>query len=124
MIEKGQIVKNSSYFGRTTFPHDFAIIEEIQGDKCLISYVKNNKIFCKLWTFMGDLEPIEKCIQYSNPNNDIYGFLQELYKLFKNATRMGESCDVPEGLRYIQISDTLANQIASEISQILSNKEK
>ena len=41
--------------------------------------------------------------------------IDELIKLFRDAPRIGESEDTPEGVRYIQISDTLAQKIVHEL---------
>ena len=38
-----------------------------------------------------------------------------LISLFKNAQRIGNSEDNPEGTRYIQMSDTLANELLREL---------
>ena len=39
----------------------------------------------------------------------------ELIKLFETAPRIGADEDVPEGVRYIQISDTLARKLLAEL---------
>lgn len=45
--------------------------------------------------------------------------LRSLIIHLRDAPRLGSDKDVPEGARYIQISDTLALQIASELEQML-----
>ena len=42
----------------------------------------------------------------------------ELLELFKNAPRMGSGVDIPEGSRYIQVSDTLAKEIVESLSDV------
>jgi hypothetical protein len=41
----------------------------------------------------------------------------------RDADRMGASTDSPEGARYINISDTLANQIADKLIEIAKGGE-
>lgn len=38
--------------------------------------------------------------------------------MFTNAPRIGQEKDEPEGTRYIQISDTLANDLSDKISKV------
>lgn len=45
-------------------------------------------------------------------------YLLELAQALDDARRMGGERDVPEGVRYIQISDTLARQIAARLREI------
>lgn len=44
-------------------------------------------------------------------------------KLMKTSTRMGGAFDIPEGTRYLQISDTLALEIASKIETVLKDHQ-
>jgi hypothetical protein len=41
--------------------------------------------------------------------------LESIYLLLKTAPRIGPARDGPEGIRYIQISDTLANKMTATI---------
>ena len=43
--------------------------------------------------------------------------IEKLIGLLENAPRMGAEIDSPEGERYIQISDTLAKELAEELRQ-------
>lgn len=45
--------------------------------------------------------------------------INELVNLFDNAPRMGNEKDVPEGTRYIIISDTLAKELSQKIKNYL-----
>lgn len=44
-------------------------------------------------------------------------YLAQLANDFDNASRFGSEEDVPEGERYIVMSDTLARQIATELRE-------
>ncbi len=44
--------------------------------------------------------------------------LTEIIKTLRIADRIGAEKDVPEGTRYIQLSDTLANEIADDLERI------
>jgi hypothetical protein len=46
--------------------------------------------------------------------------LKEVCALFDQADREGADKDVPEGVRYINVSDTLANQISSKLKELLN----
>ncbi len=50
--------------------------------------------------------------------NDPRQLLENLIALFQNAERIGFENDEPEGSRYIQISDTLANDFLQELIEI------
>jgi hypothetical protein len=45
--------------------------------------------------------------------------LRDVYFILKTARREGAEKDEPEGARYIQISDTLANLMSLKIADIL-----
>lgn len=45
--------------------------------------------------------------------------VHQAYELLKNATRFGSEEDNPEGSRWIQISDTLANVVADKLNKLL-----
>lgn len=45
-------------------------------------------------------------------------YLHELARQFQRAPRQGQPVDDPEGVRYITMSDTLAQQIAQQLSTI------
>ena len=45
--------------------------------------------------------------------------IEKLISLLETAGRMGAETDDPEGTRYIQISDTLANQLSGELRRFL-----
>lgn len=47
-----------------------------------------------------------------------WAVLDETIKLLRTANRIGSEKDDPEGIQYIQISDTLAQHIASEIEKV------
>jgi len=44
--------------------------------------------------------------------------LSDIIKIFQTAQRIGRDKDFPEGVRYIQISDTLAIEIEEELINI------
>ena len=46
-------------------------------------------------------------------------FFRELRTLLVTADREGHLIDVPEGSRYIQLSDTLVNQIIKRLDEII-----
>lgn len=46
--------------------------------------------------------------------------LREVCAIFDQADRDGANEDTPEGVRYIQISDTLANRISSKLKELLN----
>jgi hypothetical protein len=41
--------------------------------------------------------------------------IREVIHILRNAPRSGQETDDPEGVRYIQLSDTLANQLADRL---------
>ena len=45
--------------------------------------------------------------------------IQALVDILKNADRLGTDKDEPEGARYIQISDTLANYMITQLEEYL-----
>lgn len=47
----------------------------------------------------------------------------DIINTLKNAPRQGAVSDEPEGLRYIVMSDTLANKIAEALEEFLIEKE-
>ena len=47
--------------------------------------------------------------------------LKAVIAVMKSARRIGGETDVPEGTRYIQISDTLAKQMAAALRKVESN---
>ena len=49
-----------------------------------------------------------------------HDFILELAKIFRQAHREGAAEDVPEGARYITISDTLAGMIAGRLEAIVA----
>jgi len=53
-----------------------------------------------------------------SPKKIFYDNIKALKVLFENAIRQGSEKDIPEGSRFITISDTLANQIAKFIETI------
>lgn len=62
-------------------------------------------------------------IGFEIPKEDKWiGLVSELEKLFRNATRVGDVKDVPEGNRNIMISDTLANTLADKLSELLKGE--
>ena len=40
---------------------------------------------------------------------------EKLITILKGSYRIGEEVDIPEGVRYIYISDTLANELIKEL---------
>lgn len=46
---------------------------------------------------------------------DEYFTLEEIAEILRKSIRIGEEIDKPEGVRYIQISDTLAKKIVASI---------
>lgn len=50
-------------------------------------------------------------------------YLLELARELDDADRMGADEDVPEGVRYIQLSDTLAGMIAVVLREIVRREE-
>lgn len=50
-------------------------------------------------------------------------WIVKMYRLLSEAPRMGADDDVPEGARVIQLSDTLANMLASEAEAFIYNHE-
>jgi DNA-directed RNA polymerase subunit RPC12/RpoP len=50
--------------------------------------------------------------------------VHQAYELLKNARRIGSEEDNPEGSRYIQVSDTLANQLANKLNKLLKGSNK
>lgn len=53
------------------------------------------------------------------PEDEWISAVHRAYELLKNAKRIGNEEDNPEGSRYIQISDTLATQIADKLNKLL-----
>lgn len=51
-------------------------------------------------------------------------YLRTLAVSLKDAERMGQDSDGPEGNRYIQISDTLADKMASKLLEIVKEEGK
>lgn len=47
-----------------------------------------------------------------------WAVLDETIKLLRSAPRIGQEQDSPEGVRNIQISDTLARYIADELEKV------
>ena len=45
--------------------------------------------------------------------------MQGLFDLLDKSERMGSSVDMPEGSRYIQLSDTLAKKLSTELKQVM-----
>ena len=43
----------------------------------------------------------------------------DILELFKMAPRIGNERDIPEGTRYIQLSDTLARKIENKLNDCL-----
>ncbi len=59
---------------------------------------------------------------FSPDDSDMYGFaladrerLEKVLEVLENAPRRGAETDEPEGARYIQISDTLANELSASV---------
>ena len=50
--------------------------------------------------------------------------LNDILETLRNAERMGQSKDEPEGVRYIQISDTLANELADRLEDHILMKKR
>ncbi len=48
--------------------------------------------------------------------------VEEVIEVLKNAKRIGAEKDNPEGVRYIQISDTLANQLIEKLEKYLEDR--
>lgn len=46
-------------------------------------------------------------------------FLTELMRAIDRAERHGSAVDIPEGARYIRISDTLASRLSAKINRLL-----
>ena len=46
--------------------------------------------------------------------------LTEIKDILERADRIGQPTDEPEGVRYIQISDTLTNEIINSLEDIIS----
>ena len=53
------------------------------------------------------------------PEDEWISVVHQAKELLTNANRIGSDEDVPEGSRYIQISDTLATQIADKLNKLL-----
>lgn len=49
--------------------------------------------------------------------------VHQIYKLFKNAKRVGSDEDIPEGSRNIVISETLANNLADKLKLLLEGEQ-
>jgi len=47
-------------------------------------------------------------------------YLKDLADSFDSADRLGNVKDEPEGVRYIQMSDTLAHEISSKLMKIVT----
>jgi hypothetical protein len=57
------------------------------------------------------------------PPDDVWvSVVHQTKELLMNAERIGSEDDNPEGSRYIQISDTLATQIADKLNKLLMKK--
>lgn len=50
--------------------------------------------------------------------------LNKILHVLQAAPRQGDNQDEPEGVRYIQISDTLANELVTELRNHLLMQEK
>jgi hypothetical protein len=48
--------------------------------------------------------------------------VEEVIEFLKSAKRIGAEKDEPEGARYIQISDTLANQLVEKLEKYLEDR--
>ena len=48
--------------------------------------------------------------------------LKEIIKILKEAPRSGQDKDEPEGVRYIQISDTLTSEMIDGLERNITNK--
>jgi hypothetical protein len=48
--------------------------------------------------------------------------VEEILNMLKSAPRLGAENDIPEGTRYIQISETLVNKIISDIQEYLDER--
>lgn len=48
--------------------------------------------------------------------------IEEVIEVLKSAKRIGAEKDEPEGVRYIQISDTLANQLVGKLEEYLEDR--
>lgn len=51
-------------------------------------------------------------------DDDLFS-IEEIIDILKRADRIGQEKDDPEGVRYIQISDTLANKIIKSLEDHL-----
>lgn len=51
-------------------------------------------------------------------------YLRWLAELLRRIPRMGLAIDIPEGMRYIQLSDTLTLAIASSLEAIIAQEEQ
>ena len=49
-------------------------------------------------------------------------YLRQIAVSLKEAERMGQDSDEPEGNRYIQISDTLAGKMAGKLLEIIKEE--
>jgi hypothetical protein len=59
-----------------------------------------------------DISAIVKC----------WAVLDETIKLLETAPRLGADTDNPEGMRYIQISDKLANAMAFALKEVRASE--
>jgi len=49
--------------------------------------------------------------------------LEEMQNAFSEMEALGWEVDIPEGVRYVKVSETLINQFIKEIDEILHMKE-
>lgn len=49
--------------------------------------------------------------------------IRDVINVLRSASRLGSDKDDPEGVRYIQISDTLANQLADSLEAHLNMED-
>lgn len=53
----------------------------------------------------------------------VRGVLASVALIFERAHRLGSDVDQPEGARFIQISDTLANRVSCQVRELLSRAD-
>lgn len=58
------------------------------------------------------------------PEDEWIHTIHQAYELLENAKRVGSEEDIPEGSRWIEISDTLATQIADKLNKLLKGGKK
>lgn len=95
------------------------LIEKCERNNINIDDVFDNEFKQSLppYKFVNDM-PVEKGFKIP-PEDEWVDTIHQMHELLKNAKRLGSESDDPEGNRWIQISDTLANQLADKLNKLL-----